>query len=1150
MTVDAQGNADKVEVTFYYTAKTYTAPDVTIHCVDLNSNTEIYTTTQGTTLGQANAIYAPTLEGYDLSGSGEETVTVDAQGNADKVEVTFYYTAKTYTAPQIIIHCVDQDTNTEIKTLEQECAVGQTTTVEVPSVDGYKALDEQGQTVTVDAQGQADRTELTFYYQKIPAVALVSIIYRDQDDSSENGVLYSTSVVYNAGTRTTVQADLSLVPDDFELNDAAEKELTVDENGVATPSEVVFYFRARQAAEYTVDVYYRDEAGNNVASPQQHKVAEGNNEIQAAPVDLPDAYELKPGTDSVQYVKVNADGTKEPSEVVFVYQMKVTPTPSVTETPAATEFPYYVEPADGYGYPKGDDINFRSSPTMKDEENILHTVDKKTLLHVTGSLKKSENEDWYTVTVQDTGETGFIMKNKVNLLSQDEVNQLFGYTATPAPEKTAEPTQVPDGVALDRWAVTNAQVNFRKQPSKSSEMIRSLAEAGIKVWVYDAETVNGESWYRVCVGGTDGYLMSKYVDLLSQEESDQYQNTLSTPMPTQGVSPTWRPTDTVAPTETPNVTETPGATATPDATATPAPYRGYALTLERSVLRTGASQTDETVLETVEKEQLILISAQTYVNGVCWDNVEVIATGSNGFMPDNVLRHINDQEAKYYLDNLKPTDTPAPAPTQTAAPVSGYAITLGNNVMLRAFADTKANILQVLPLDTVVMVYEQEYVDGQTWHMVNAGAYWGYIRGDQIRMMTDWEVTAYRESLRTPIPTPESSPTPVPVTENSLSSYGYVNKDKVNMRDKASQSGNRIRLLDQYAFALVLGTEKDENGSTWYHVSQAGTQGYIKGDYFTVLSLKELSAFLTSDNYRNANNNNGSGSTTGNNVNNIQSVEDFNKNVWKNPALSQSYEPFNPYGTATPGPDATATATATATPSPTPLEPTATVGLEDIGQVDTPEDNAKTSGNATGVILLAVAAVLGGGALYVYRINWKNERRRQAVREQQARQAARQAGQPQTRAAQNNPAMQQTRAYPNAGQQRGAAPFMPPSGGARPVQGAPQQPGYRAGAQQTAQRPANNVDQTAMYRPAYPQQQPQQPRQSTMNGTAQGAYQAGQTANGAAEQHNPFRPPVDRSAANRSAGTGETPAAGSTEQSGGVRRVRRSDRYHQNDQNS
>ena len=107
-------------------------------------------------------------------------------------------------------------------------------------------------------------------------------------------------------------------------------------------------------------------------------------------------------------------------------------------------------------------------------------------------------------------------------------------------------------------------------------------------------------------------------------------------------------------------------------------------------------------------------------------------------------------------------------------------------------------------MDSVVIVYEQEYVNGEAWHIVNAGDFWGYIRYDQVRMMTEEEVIMYLESFKTATPIPENSPTPAPVTNESLSSYGYVNTDKVNMRDSASTTGGRIRLLDKIVLLLVL----------------------------------------------------------------------------------------------------------------------------------------------------------------------------------------------------------------------------------------------------------------------------------------------------------------------------------------------------------
>ena len=81
---------------------------------------------------------------------------------------------------------------------------------------------------------------------------------------------------------------------------------------------------------------------------------------------------------------------------------------------------------------------------------------------------------------------------------------------------------------------------------------------------------------------------------------------------------------------------------------------------------------------------------------------------------------------------------------------------------------------------------------------------------------------------------------------------------------------NAIRLLDNYAFALVLGSVTNDEG-TWYHVSQAGTEGYIHSDYFHVLSLGELPVFLQSSEYQNASSNSGASNVTSSQ---IQPVED------------------------------------------------------------------------------------------------------------------------------------------------------------------------------------------------------------------------------------------------------------------------------------
>ena len=319
-------------------------------------------------------------------------------------------------------------------------------------------------------------------------------------------------------------------------------------------------------------------------------------------------------------------------------------------------------------------------------------------------------------------------------------------------------------------------------------------------------------------------------------------------------------------------------------------------------------------------------------------------------------------------------------------------------------------------------------------------------------MMSQEEVVAYEESMIGGTPSPSPAPTPEPISQNSLSSYGHVmsNSGKVNLRSGPSVSSTALRLLDNYTFALVLGTESNEEG-IWYRVSQAGMEGYIRSDYFRVLPLNELSDFLQSNDYLSANSNNASGTAT---VSQIQAVEDYNRNVWQNPALTTSYEPFNPFVTATPGAE-TLVPTATPAPTDTPA-PSATPQIAPVGPTDgtLPEPNVRQGGAPWPWILLGLAVVGGGGAYYAYTVHTQ-DKKRAALRAQQARQARSQAaGQPQMRAAKNNPAQ--------GGNTSARTVNRPPQTANRPVQPI-QNPA------QTAKQPENaSAQNNAAYLPPKP----------------------------------------------------------------------------------
>ena len=952
------------------------------------------------------------LPGYTLVSAAEVEVFVDAFGTPSSPTVNFWYQyeapatpAPTIAPAQVYIHYVDEAGNLIAAERTLRCEAGDTVIHADFSMipDDYTLSSAETVVVTVDENGASPETVVFVcrYTPNVPApkIALVSVKYIDP-----NGDIFLTATeTCVQGMENAVRVDASKIPAGYELSGDSVVRVTVDENGVATPAEVIFQFKDEVNAYVTVR--YLDSEGLEVAQAQQQLCYVGQNIVYADPQGLLPGYMM--ADEPQKTVTLSQDGQLNPAEVVFRFAYTATPSP-VPGTP--TPLPYQLEPMDAYCYPQNDGINFRSAPSTT-ENNVIGRVNRRDLAHILGRARNEKNEIWYYVALTD-GTQGFLKETVVRILSDAEVAALFHYTPTPTAVPTPEPTQIPDGAVIDRWAYTNkGSVNFRKTPEiTNTNKIRQLTRNS-RVWVYSVQTVNGERWYAVRHNGTDGYLSAQYVDLMSAQESEEQQRSLASPMPTQTPQPTAAPTQT--PTAVP--TGAPTQEPTPVATATPAPYQGYALTRWQSALRTGASQTDETILSMVASDSLVYVTGQTYVNGAAWSSVQVVENNNLGFMMDEALMRISNEAARPYLDRIQAAQrtTATPVPEQQY----GYAITIGNGVPMRSFPDTNGEILQLLSFSTVVSVRGQVYDGDTTWHMVQYNGMWGYIRQDQLRMLNEDESRAYEASLLNATPLPTVAPaTPEPVTKDSASSYGHVRSSsgRVNMRSEPSRAAKRIRLLDNYAFALVLGTVQNDEG-TWYHVSQAGTEGYISGDYFKVLTLGELTDFLQSQEYLNANS--GSSSSGGNTSGNIQPVEDYNQSVWKNPALSASYEPFNPYVTATPNPEQLPTPTPV--PTYTPLPTYTPVPLDVIGNLQTPAPTTKTSSFSWAWVLLVIAGIGGGGAYYAYTVYRRNERRRQAVREQQARQARR-AQQPQMRAAQNNPGVSQaTRAY-------NGQPYAPP----------------------------------------------------------------------------------------------------------------------------
>ena len=260
-----------------------------------------------------------------------------------------------------------------------------------------------------------------------------------------------------------------------------------------------------------------------------------------------------------------------------------------------------------------------------------------------------------------------------------------------------------------------------------------------------------------------------------------------------------------------------------------------------------------------------------------------------------------------------PTATPVPAPTQEPYQQAGYAITIGDGVPVRQWPTADSFINETLPVNKVVYVTGQAYVDSVAWHVAEYDGKWGYVRADLLRLISEGELQAYTSLIR-PGTTPVMNVTPAPYSYNptEMSCYGYVTTDAVNFRAEPTSSSRRIRQMMKYAMFIVYGSVQS-GGETWYKVSYDNQEGYLNGKYFKQMTVGEAEEFLASSKYQeglinNNRNQNNAGSKNGSNPattgipSGIVSAEDQKVSEWVNPATGStvSYEPFDPFATPAP----------------------------------------------------------------------------------------------------------------------------------------------------------------------------------------------------------------------------------------------------------
>ena len=874
-TVDGTGAA--IEVTLNYT-KVVQQLDSVVTFHHLCDGAAITGDTQQTLAPNTYnaADYQTAVEGYTYAGASPESFTVDGSGAA--IEVTLNYTKVVQQLDSVVTfhHLCDG-----------EAITGDTQQTLAPNtygsasyqaaVEGYTYAGASPETFTVDGSGAPIEVTLT-YTKNAPQVVNSIVTFHHMD---ANGTPIAADTQQELAPNTYSASGYQVAVPGYTYTSANPESFTVD--GKGTPVEVTLTYTKDLVAS-KVTFHHVDADGNPLMADRTVEVAPSaeayRSESYAAAA--PEGYlyaSANPETFTV-------DGGGTPITVVLTYAQKPAVTAPVTfeyvsesgrvvDNPMTVDLP--VGPNDVMEYCKvveGYTFKSVSSQTVEVSADGVATPAKVTFTY-------TENPTTATVQVHYRNSIGD------DLPGSPVIKQLGPGTYTIQPEN------VPAGYIVSSSA--------QPQPVTVTNDLVATPNS-ISFTCYDANIT--------------GTLTINYYDAAD----------LSKPIATEqrplkpGLQTVAADDSVVA--KAGNYQRTEGyadqqVQVNEDGTVVPATisfyyksvqntsYVGYAVTTRQTAMRASAAA-NGAVTQTLTVNTLLYINGQQQVSGVTWDSSQTVlgGTSASGWVTDADVRHISASEAQALIDQYnqqqqKPTQSP------------GYYITLYNSVPLRTYTNIYAEA-RYLKKDTVVYVHSQEY-DGSRniWHLTTYDGVTGYVLNGQLRKLTEKEVENYLASGN---PATPENPGGNPYNPNGASSYGYITANSVNFR--TSPNGSRIKQLNKYAMAMILGT-RQVNGVTWYNVNYNGQIGWIHGDYFHQMTLTEFNSFLSSSQYQQGLANNAvatatpkpstGGSTSGNTSGNkgsatqgsVSSVEDWNVGTWQNTGANtqNTYAPFNPYAT-------------------------------------------------------------------------------------------------------------------------------------------------------------------------------------------------------------------------------------------------------------
>ncbi len=883
VTVYSDGSANVANVQFLYKDKTVAPVQVTIPVNYLHVDRGLLVSTsvilsEGTSIVNADESL---VSGLTPVGSNSVEVTVFADGSTHPGTIDFYYEdaeTEPVSATLTIVYQLADGTAIASDAVTLEPGM-HTIQPDSSKVTGYQLEENQSHQVQVGEDGSISEEVVTFYCR--PTVVTVAVHY--QDDRGRD-VAPDQHRSFEADGEYVIQAAPEGLSADYELAPGMQTEETVTiKGGVASKTDVYFYYRLKQTAPVSADVTvgYFDTEGKEIAEPQIMKLELGTHQVTPDADHVPAGYELV--SEASIPVEVYENGTFSPQEIAFYYR----------EQKASITVFYHDdrgnEVADSQTLALGDGTHIiEAKPeNLKAGYEIYDGTDTQVSVTVRNGVPSKSQVVFYYKKVDPTVFT--LPVNYYDTEGKQIATTQYVKIAAGSYTIQANPADLPSGYELmmedtllvkvfeDGTTDPEEIAFYYKAPQKKATIIvnyvdqqnRSIIEPFTKELASGYHTVEAEP-SRVPSGYDPSSAEPVKVYVSREGEANPAQVFLvfdklvyETPIPVgQHV------------------------------------YRYATVTGNSVALRSEPStaRKENTVLKRVKINSKVYVMQEIYNDEhEVW--AQVVVGGKQGYMKSEFLEIMTQAqsdahaagstpaptftpvptatpttvptEAPTATPTYEPTQAPIelitppptatatlePLPTESATPTAspsptpyvGYALTTRATALRTGISSSDMTVIQSLAANELVSVVNQlpDPVTGETWAIVSTlNKQAGFVPASALRKITDKEAEPYllfwEAQNKTPEPTELVTATPEPI---QLEGYGVVLGAEVPFRQMASEFSRIIDNLEAGTIVYITG-QTPADGQYWHSVNYEGYWGYIRADLVRMLTIAEEEEYL------------------------------------------------------------------------------------------------------------------------------------------------------------------------------------------------------------------------------------------------------------------------------------------------------------------